>query len=109
MVQEGSEVVNSASSRLLWITFQMKVKKTIRIRKENIRELKKLECVESIEQNGRDILVHLNPEYTEGKQEAVRDEYLVQWGSGKWQRFGEAAFNHLYKNPAKEAGAAWDE
>lgn len=56
----------------------MKVKKTIRIRKENIRELKKLECVESIEQNGRDILVHLNPEYTEGKQEAVRDEYLVQ-------------------------------
>ena len=59
----------------------MKVKKTIRIRKENIRELKKLECVESIEQNGRDILVHLNPEYTEGKQEAVRDEYLVQWGS----------------------------
>lgn len=64
----------------------MKVKKTIRIRKENIRELKKLECVESIEQNGRDILVHLNPEYTEGKQEAVRDEYLVQWGSGKWQR-----------------------
>lgn len=70
----------------------MKVKKTIRIRKENIRELKKLECVESIEQNGRDILVRLNPEYTEGKQEAVRDEYLVQWGSGKWQRFGEAAF-----------------
>ena len=45
----------------------MKVKKAIRIRKENIRELKKLECVESIEQNGRDILVRLNPEYTEGK------------------------------------------
>ena len=39
----------------------MKVKKTIRIRKENIRELKKLECVESIEQNGRDILVRLKP------------------------------------------------
>lgn len=109
MVQEGSEVVNSASSRLFWVEFNMKVKKTIRIRKENISELKKLECVESIEQNGRDILVHLNPEYTEGKQEAVRDEYLVQWGSGKWQRFGEAAFNHLYKNPAKEAGAAWYE
>ena len=78
MVQEGSEVVNSASSRLFWVEFNMKVKKTIRIRKENIGELKKLECVESIEQNGRDILVHLNPEYTEGKQEAVRDEYLVQ-------------------------------
>lgn len=63
-----------------------KVKKTIRIRKENIRELKKLECVESIEQNGRDILVRLKPEHTEGKQEAFKDEYLVQWNSGKWQR-----------------------
>lgn len=87
----------------------MKVKKTIRIRKENIRELKKLECVESIEQNGMDILVRLKPEHTEGKQEAFKDEYLVQWNSGKWQRFGEAAFNHLYKNPAKEAGATWGE
>lgn len=87
----------------------MKVKKTIRIRKENIRELKKLECVESIEQNGRDILVRLKPEHTEEKQEAFKDEYLVQWNNGMWQRFGEAAFNHLYKNPAKEAGAAWDE
>lgn len=87
----------------------MKVKKTIRIRKENIRELKKLECVESIEQNGMDILVRLKPEHTEEKQEAFKDEYLVQWNSGKWQRFGEAAFNHLYKNPAKEAGATWGE
>ena len=87
----------------------MIVKKTIRIRKENIRELEKLKCVESIEQNERDIIVRLNPKYTEGKLEAIKDEYLVQWDNGKWQRFGEIAFSRLFKNPGKEAGATWDE
>lgn len=87
----------------------MIVKKTIRIRKENIRELEKLKCVESIKQNERGIFVRLNPEYTEGKLEAVKDEYLVQWDSGKWQRFGEIAISRISKNPGKEAGATWDE
>ena len=87
----------------------MKVIKTIRIRKENIGDIRKLECVENVVEKDGDIKVTLKPEHTDGRLEAVKDEYLVQWGSGKWQRFGEAAFNHLYKNPAKEAGAAWDE
>ena len=87
----------------------MNVKKAIRIRKENICDISKLECVENVVEKDGDIKVTLKPEHTDGRLEAVKDEYLVQWGSGKWQRFGEAAFNHLYKNPAKEAGAAWDE
>ena len=57
----------------------MKVKNTIRINKENINALRNLECVESIEQNGRDITVRLKPEYTDGKLEARKGEYLIQW------------------------------
>ena len=87
----------------------MKVKKTIRIRRENVDDIRKLECVENVIEQDGDIKVTLKPEYTDGRIEAVKDEYLVKWKSGKWQRFGETAFNHLYKNPAKEAGAAWDE
>ena len=87
----------------------MKVIKTIRIRRENIGDIRKLECVENVVEKEGDIKVTLKPEHTDGRLEAVKDEYLVKWKSGKWQRFGEAAFNHLYKNPAKEAGAAWDE
>lgn len=37
----------------------MKVKNTIRINKENINALRNLECVESIEQNGKDITVRI--------------------------------------------------
>ena len=87
----------------------MKVIKTIRIRRENIGDIRKLECVENVVEKEGDIKVTLKPEHTDGRLEAVKNEYLVKWKSGKWQRFGEAAFNHLYKNPAKEAGAAWDE
>lgn len=59
----------------------MKVKNIIRISKENINALRNLECVESIEYNGRDITVRLKPECTDGKLEARKGEYLVQCGN----------------------------
>lgn len=86
----------------------MKVKNTIRINKENINALRNLECVESIEQNGRDITVRLKPEYTDGKLEARKGEYLVQWANKMWQRYGSEAINLLLKNPGAEAGKTWD-
>lgn len=75
----------------------MKVIKTIRIRRENIDDIRKLECVENVIEKEGDIKVILKPEYTDGRLEAVKDEYLVKWKSGKWQRFGETAINNLYK------------
>lgn len=88
----------------------MKVKKTIRVRKETVNELLKQECVERVElwHNGN-IVVKLLPGYTDGKTELYKGEYLVQFNSGKWQRFGSEAFQKLLKNPGKEAGVAWDE
>lgn len=88
----------------------MKVKKTIRVRKETVNDLLKQECVERVEQwHDGNIVVKLFPCYTDGKTELRKGEYLVQFNSGKWQRFGAEAFNKLLKNPGKEAGAAWDE
>lgn len=52
----------------------MKVKNTIRINKENINALRNLECVESIEQNGKDITVRIKPKYTDGRLEARKGE-----------------------------------
>ena len=80
----------------------MKVKNTIRISKENINALRNLECVESIEQNGRDITVRLN------RNEARKGEYLIQWGNKMWQRYGSEAINLLFKNPGADAGKTWD-
>lgn len=88
----------------------MKVINHIRIKKETVNEILRLDAVERVElwHNGH-IVVFLKPEHTDGKREAVKDEYLVQWESGKWQRFGEAAFQVLLKNPGKEAGKQWSE
>ena len=66
----------------------MKVIKTIRIRKENIGDIRKLECVENVVEKDGDIKVTIKPEHTDGRLEAVKYEYLVKWKSGKWQRFG---------------------
>lgn len=88
----------------------MKVKKTIRVRKETVNDLLKQECVERVEQwNDGNIVVKLFPGYTDGKTELRKGEYIVQFNSGKWQRFGAEAFQKLLNNPGKEAGAAWDE
>lgn len=86
----------------------MKVKNTIRISKENINALRNLECVESIEQNGKDITVRIKPKYTDGRLEARKGEYLIRWGNKMWQRYGSDAINLLSKNPGAEAGKTWD-
>lgn len=88
----------------------MKVIKHIRIKKETLCEILKLDAVEYagfLCDGG--IVVMLKQEATEGKREAFKDEYLVQFENGKWQRFGETAFQSLFKNPDKEAGKQWRE
>lgn len=82
----------------------MKVKNTIRISKENINALRN----QSIEQNGKDITVRIKPKYTDGRLEARKGEYLIQWGNKMWQRYGSDAINLLFKNPGAEAGKTWD-
>lgn len=77
----------------------MKVKNIIRISKENINALRNLECVENVEQNGKDITVRIKPERTDGKLEARKGEYLIQWGNKMWQRYGSEAINLLLKIP----------
>ena len=59
---------------------RMKVIYTIRVKKENINELSKLEAVEN--------------------------DYIVQWKNGKYQRFGAVAFDNLFKTPSEE-GKQW--
>lgn len=88
----------------------MKVKNYIRIRKDTVDKIRELDAVECVEMSpGGNIVVLLKQEFTKGKREAFKDEYLVQWENGEWQRFGENAFLLLFKNPDKEAGKRWRE
>lgn len=78
----------------------MKVTRHIKIKRETVNEILELDAVERVElwHNGN-IIVFLNSAYTNGKREAVKDEYLVQWENGKWQRYGNEAFQNLCHNP----------
>lgn len=73
-----------------------------------MNEILKLECVRSVElwPNGN-IVVYIWPQFTDGNTEVKKDEYIVKWDSGKYQRYGAIAFTKLFKNPGKEAGKAW--
>lgn len=63
---------------------RMKVIYTIRVKKENINELSKLEAVERIFNNekGR-MVVLLKQDFTDGKREVAENDYIVQWK--KWE------------------------
>ena len=79
----------------------MKVIYSIRIKRNKIDELRKLDIVESVDlTTDGNIVVSLKPELTDGKLEAAKDEYLVQWESGKWQRYGSVAYDLLCLNPS---------
>lgn len=82
----------------------MKVISYIKVSKNAVGELLKNRAVDRIElfPDGR-LIVRLLPELTDGSLECSKDDYIVQWENGKFQRFGSVAFlNTLVLNPEKE-------
>ena len=58
---------------------KMKVIYTIRVKKENINELSKLEAVERIFNNEKGhMVVLLKQDFTDGKREVSENDYIVQ-------------------------------
>lgn len=86
----------------------MKVIKTIKIDKSNIEEISSLECVDGFEWWHDDTLVvRLRPEFTKGRQTLMDGDFLCQFESGLWQRFGAEALNRISRTPGREAGERW--
>jgi hypothetical protein len=82
----------------------MKVSNYIKVNKSAVSELLKSKAVDRIElfPDGR-MVVCLLPELTDGSLECSKDDYIVQWENGKFQRFGSVAFqNTLVLDPEKE-------
>lgn len=81
----------------------MKIVKTIKIGKTNIEEICSLECVDRLDWSEDGILiVHLSPGLTKGRLTVRTGEYLCQFASGLWQRFGSEAFGKTVCKPRKE-------
>lgn len=75
----------------------MYVRKQIKVCKENIELLRSLPAVRGVEvrEGGRSIKVRLHDDSVLHK-----GDYLVQFGSGLWQRFGAVAVNNLVMRPS---------
>lgn len=82
----------------------MKIIKTIRIGRSNVEELSSLGCVDMIEWcNDCTLTVHIKPSTTKGRLTARTGEFLCQFESGLWQRFGSEALGKTICKPRKEA------
>ena len=81
----------------------MKAIQHIKIERRNIEKLKALDCIRKIEEDKTgDITCYLHPESTCGLPIAKEGEYLVQFETNMWQRFGAIAYLALVSNPSEE-------
>ena len=81
----------------------MKAIQHIKIERRNIEKLKALDCIRKIEEDKTgNITCYLHPESTCGLPIAQEGEYLVQFETNMWQRFGAIAYLALVSNPSEE-------
>lgn len=81
----------------------MKSKQHIKIERRNIEKLKALDCIRKIEEDKTgNITCYLHPESTCGLPIAKEGEYLVQFETNMWQRFGAIAYLALVSNSSEE-------
>lgn len=82
----------------------MKVIQHIKIEKQNIEKLEALDCMRKIEhdENTGEIICYLRPESTFGLPVVREGEYLVQFETKLWQRFGSSAYLAFVSNASEE-------
>ena len=71
---------------------KMDIIQQIRVQAQNVEVLKNLDCVRDIKTDGNNITVYLKDNKTFGNLIALTDEWLVEYRTGMWQRFGKDAY-----------------
>lgn len=72
-----------------------------------MRELEKLDCLAFVKTDDKDpkqITCRIKDGMTQGSPVAHTDDFLVQYETGLWQRFGANAHASLVFNPGKQSG-----
>lgn len=64
----------------------------IRVQAQNIEVLKNLDCVRDVKTDRNNITVYLKDNKTLGNLIALTDEWLVEYRTGMWKRFGKEAY-----------------
>lgn len=77
----------------------MKANKIIKVHRVNLEALSKLDCVEYIKHRSDGIVIKLKEEFTNGFPILHDGDFLVQFESGLYQRFGSEAIQRFIRNP----------
>ena len=80
-------------------TNDMKIKNIWKVCRANRDSLSETPCVRTVTDSPDGLSVLLDPMYTRGRTVARSGDYIVQYASGLYQRFGSEAFARLERNP----------
>lgn len=83
----------------------MKILKSVRVHKDNLEKLKTLQCLQSVStsEDGRQVVCRFKDNKTRGSLIARTDDWLVEFETGEWQRYGSEAYSTLVWSPSKIA------
>lgn len=85
----------------------MRITRSVKVWHDNMKELNKLDCLDFIKTDEKDpkqITCRFKDGMTQGSQVAHTGDYLVQYETGLWQRFGANVYASLVFNPGKQSG-----
>lgn len=83
----------------------MNIKYSIKVHKDNLEKLQTLKCLQSIDvsEDGNHVTCQFKDNKTRGSLIARTGDWLVEFASGEWQRYGSEAYATLCWNPSKIA------
>lgn len=72
---------------------KMGITYSIKVKKENVQELERLECMDSVTTHADGhVECTLKKSSTRGNTIVQKDDWIVRFENGEWQRFGSVAY-----------------
>lgn len=80
----------------------MKIIYSIKVHIDHLKTLQGLKCLQSVDvgEDGKSITCQFKDNNTRGSLIARTNDWLVEFSTGEWQKFGDAAYQQLVWNPS---------
>lgn len=80
----------------------MKVIYSIKVHSDNLKTLQGLKCLQSVDvgEDGTSITCQFKDNKTRGSLIARTNDWIVEFATGEWQKFGDSAYHQLVWNPS---------
>lgn len=81
----------------------MNIKYSIRVHGNNLETLKTLKCLQSVSvlEDGKAVTCQFKDNKTRGSLIARTGDWIVEFATGEYQRFGNEAYQRLCWNPSQ--------